>query len=164
VNLYAPSEVKWNEVTLTQTTDYPDSERISFRLRFRQPGAARSFAMHLRIPQWAQNASVKINDETRSVPAGRFASFKRAWRDGDTIELTLPLANRTEPIDDQHPNLVALLRGPLLFVAVDQHLKIPRAAIPEDPSQPIAAGEIKFIPFHRVRGDETYTTYFTQQS
>jgi hypothetical protein len=72
------------------------------------------------------------------------------------------MTNRTEAIDQQHENLVALMRGPVMFVAVDQHLKIPRAAIPEDPTKSVAAGEVKFVPFYRVRDNETYTTYFTQ--
>ena len=38
---------------------------------------------------------------------------------------------------------------------------IPCSAIPEDPTKPFSAREVKFRPFYRVR-DETYTTYFTQ--
>ena len=158
VNLYAPSEVTWNDVTLTQTTDYPDAERISFRLRLAQP---RPLSLRFRIPAWAESARLTCGGKDFPASPGTFALVGREFRDGDTIELTLPLRNRTEAIDEQHPQLVALLRGPLLLVAVDQHLKIPRASIPDDPTKPLAAGEIKFMPFHRVRG-ETYTTYFTQ--
>ncbi len=158
VNLYAPSEVKWNDVTLTQTTDYPDADRISFRVRLAQP---RRLNLRFRIPAWAQSAGLTCDGKDFQASAGTFAVVEREFRDGDTIELTLPMSNRTEAIDEQHPDLVALLRGPLLLVAVDQHLKIPRGSIPDDPTKPIAAGEIRFIPFYRVRG-ETYTTYFTQ--
>jgi uncharacterized protein len=158
VNLYAPSALKWNDVTLTQTTDYPDSDRIFFRLRLPEP---KSFAISFRIPAWAQNATFKVNGEDQHAAAGTFAKVTRTWRDGDTVELTLPMTHRTEAIDEQHEHLVALMRGPVLMVAVDQHVKIPRAAIPDDPTKSVAAGEVKFVPFHRVR-DETYTTYFTQ--
>jgi DUF1680 family protein len=159
VNLYAPSEVKWNDVTLTQTTDYPNSDRISFRLRLRE---SQPFAIHFRIPAWAQNATVKVNDEVQKMASGSFAKLTRPWRDGDAIELTLPMTSRTEAIDEQHPDLVALMRGPVMMVAVDQNVKIPRASIPEDPAKGVTAGEVKFVPFYRVRDDQTYTTYFTQ--
>ena len=158
VNLFAPSELKWNDATLAQTTDYPDSDRISFRLRLSEP---KSFAISFRIPAWARNATLKVNGENQRASSGTFAKVTRTWRDGDTVELMLPMSNRTEPIDEQHEQLVALMRGPVLLVAVDQHLKIPRGAIPDDPAKPVAAGEVKFIAFHRVR-NETYTTYFTQ--
>ena len=94
-----------------------------------------------------------------------FAIFGgRTWNDGDTVELILPQTNRTEPIDPQHPDTVALLRGPVLYVAAAGELKIPRAAISDDPaSKTIAAGEVRFLPFHQIR-EQTYTTYFTQTS
>ena len=156
VNLYAPSELKWNDLTLTQTTEYPRSDRISFRLGL---GGAKRFALNLRIPAWAQSASISVNREAAPAPQpGRFARLDRTWRDGDAIELTLPMSDRTEPIDEQHPDIVALLRGPVLFVAVDGPLKVPRNAAL---GGSLAAGEVRFLPFHQVR-DETYTTYFTQ--
>ena len=72
------------------------------------------------------------------------------------MELELPLPVRGEAIDDRNKDIVALMKGPLMMVAVNP----PADAFPE-----IAlTGELdeRFKPFYEVKG-ETYTTYFHQQ-
>ncbi len=157
-NLYAPSQVRWNDVTLTQETDYPSSDRVKFRIATPQP---KKFALRLRIPAWADGASV--DGESAKPPAGAFFSVARTWRDGDTIVLTLPLRSRTEAIDEQHPDVVALMRGPVMMVATQNRLQVPRRAVEQmkDVGDVAASQQLKFVPFHRVN-DEPYTTYFTQ--
>ena len=49
---------------------------------------------------------------------GELAAVKRTWKDGDRVELELPLVARLEPIDSQHPNTVAVMRGPLVLFPV----------------------------------------------
>ena len=157
VNLFAPSELRWNELTLTQMTDYPDGQRVTFRVNLPQP---RRFNLRVRIPSWASGARLTAEGKDWQASPGQFATIGRVWNDRDVVELTLPMTNRLQPIDEQHENLVALMRGPVMLVAVNQELKIPRSAVPEDSSRAITAGEVKFVPFYRVR-DERYTTYFT---
>jgi len=43
---------------------------------------------------------------------------RRTWKDGDHLELELPMPLRLETVDANHPKLVALLRGPLVLFAV----------------------------------------------
>jgi DUF1680 family protein len=160
VNLYAPTELTWGDVTLTQTTDYPNADRVTCRVRLR--GGHKTFPIHFRIPAWSQSPTISVAGETTSAKPGEFATLRRTWKDGDAIELTLPMTYRTEPIDEQHREVVALLRGPVVYVATPQDLKIPRAALNEDPAKhPIRAGDVKFVPFHAI-GDEAYTMYFAQ--
>ena len=63
---------------------------------------------------------LSVNGKRVSDPVdpGTFANVRRTWKDGDRIELELPMPLRLQAVDAQHPNLVALLRGPLVLFAV----------------------------------------------
>jgi DUF1680 family protein len=159
VNLYAPSELTWkraggNVVKLVQETMYPDEGTTTLRIN---PTAPTEFAVNLRIPPWAANAAVRVNDsgEPARPRAGEFHSIHRTWTPGDTIHLDLPLTHRAEPIDAQHPNVVAIMRGPVMLVGVGDKLTLDRV----DP--PAANYSVRFLPFYKIN-DEPYTTYFTR--
>ena len=153
VNLYTPSTVRWKAgavpVAIIQSTAYPHSEEAQFRIDV--PRAV-EFALRLRIPPWVRGTpAIRVNGrptEAETTP-NRFASIRRRWQRNDTVELRLPFADRTEAIDDRHPGMVALMRGPLMMVAVDP------------PAGPLDLGapDLRLEPFYAVRG-ETYTTYF----
>ncbi len=52
------------------------------------------------------------------VKPGTFAALRRSWKDGDRVELELPMPLRLAPVDANHPQVVALMRGPLVLFAV----------------------------------------------
>ncbi|HXM59350.1 MAG TPA: hypothetical protein VN950_00745, partial [Terriglobales bacterium] len=62
--------------------------------------------------------SVNGNRVSDSVQPGNFAAIKRTWKDGDRVELELPMPLRLEQVDANHPNLVALVQGPLVLFAM----------------------------------------------
>ena len=177
VNLFAPSEVRWKigeaPAKLVQTTSYPESE--STELRFELPAPA-EFTVYVRIPGWMESpAELSVNGKSFSIPAerGTFAAIRRAWRNNDTVEVNLPFSFRTQPVDAQHPDTVALMRGPLMLVALDPRLKLSRASIgtSQRPTPIPGAAQtfdvatpaepLRFIPFYRV-GEQSYTTYLQQ--
>lgn len=100
------------------------------------------------------------------------AAIRRRWQHNDTIQVTLPFTFRTEAIDEQHSDTVALMRGPLMLVALDSKLEISAKAIGSPDSlkpAPFAKQAfdlqqvqrpVRFVPFYAV-GNESYTTYFT---
>lgn len=174
VNLYAASEVRWKvnhvPVRLIQNTAYPESEQIELRV---EPDAHAEFTIHLRIPRWLNRpAQLSVNGKAVAVAAerGTFAAIRRRWRKGDTIELRLPFSFRTVPIDAQNPNIVAVMRGPVMLTAVDPpELLTANAAalatmeaVPGKPLEfelPTAAGRVRMRPFYQVQR-ESYSTYF----
>jgi len=174
VNLYAASEVRWKAnnvaVRIAQQTAYPESERIELRV---EPEAPAEFCLNLRIPEWLDRpAQLSLNGRALAAKAerGTFATIRRRWRKGDTVELTLPFSFRTVPIDDRNPDLVAVMRGPLMLTAVDppERLEASAAALARmDPvaGKPLefdcrtAAGSVRMRPFYQVQ-HETYSTYF----
>jgi hypothetical protein len=172
VNLYLPSTLKWTaadgaQLALTQAGNYPIEGKIGMVLRASRPS---DFALRLRIPAWASPHTIKVNGvpAPASITAG-FATLRRRWKDGDRIDLELLMPMRLEAIDADHPNVVALERGPLVLFAVTenaprmtrQHLL---AASPGS-GQPAwqaetASGPLKLLPFTAIT-DERYTTYLT---
>ena len=114
--LYGPSEVttklKGHSVTVTQETDYPFRETIAFRVRTATPV---TFGFQLRIPGWCKSATIAINGQPfqGTVDPGTFVTVSREFKDGDVIELKLPMEVRTEEWFEKQS--VVLLRGPLVF-------------------------------------------------
>jgi uncharacterized protein len=114
--LFGPSEVSADingqRVTITEETDYPFRETISFKIKMAKPAA---FAFGLRIPEWCDAAQLRINGKPaiEAVKAGTFSILKREFRDGDTVELQLPMnVCRKEWFDG---NGVSIERGPLVY-------------------------------------------------
>ncbi len=119
VNLYVPAQINWTQDNvpcgLSIETDYPYAAGIKMTLRVPSP---RLFTLNLRIPAWAQDASLLINGQRQSAPSGQFAAIRREWRSGDRVELELPDTRRLESVDAAHPNTVALLAGPLVLMRI----------------------------------------------
>jgi hypothetical protein len=167
VNLYIPSTLKWvqsgAQIELTQKSEYPYDSRVLFEVK---TSRAAEFALNLRIPDWAEGASVSVNGKREAAQAGSFARVEREWKDGDRIDLELPLKARLEAIDAQHPETVALLVGPVvLFAVTDAEPKVTRAqllAAKKSGAQSwqveAAGGVMKMLPFTGIE-DQEYTTY-----
>ncbi len=165
VNLYIPSTVRWAQdhaqISLTQKSEYPYESHVQFELK---ASKASSFAVNLRIPAWADGASVTVNGKRQAAPAGTFARVDRKWKSGDRIELELPLTTRLETINAQHSDTVALLVGPLVLFG-DQPPGLTRADL-------LAAKRVarelwnvnsggqntKMVPWMALEG-QPYTTY-----
>ncbi len=113
---YAPSRVTarvadGTEVTVAEETGYPFLETVAFSVA--APKAI-EFPLHLRIPGWCQDASLKLNNEpqTDELAPGSIHVVRRTWNSGDRVELTLPMPlvastwyHRSKVIE----------RGPLVF-------------------------------------------------
>ena len=169
VNLYIPSTLRWTQngtrVSLTQKGDYPFEEAVQLEVSVSQPA---EFALNFRIPAWAEGADISINGQRIGEPirAGSFATVRRQWKTGDRAELTLPMTGRLQPIDAQHPDTVALLRGPLvLFAITDSARSITRSQLlnPKRVAQrewqvETPNGSLRLLPFTSIE-DEQYSTY-----
>jgi hypothetical protein len=171
VNLYAPSRVQWTEngapVTLAQETDYPLGGEVVLRVTCAAPA---EFALRMRVPAWTTAApQLRVNGKPVHADLQQgFAVVRRRWTRGDALTCEFPLQFRAEAIDDLHPETVALLRGPLVYV--EQHPANGEAAHanPEDLRPSSASSEVfsthtanrtrTYAPFYLVR-DEAYTMY-----
>ena len=101
------------QVSVKQTTRYPFSDRIRFELSMEQPC---EFPFYLRVPGWCREPSVAVNGETLSVAAqgGKYMRIGREWKDGDIVELTLPMKTAVRTWD-ANKDCVSVDRGPLTY-------------------------------------------------
>ena len=112
---YAPSSVTTrvaggDVITLKTETGYPFNESITITLTSEKPT---EFPLHLRIPGWAQDAEVRVNDEVDGKPgAGVMHIAKRIWKNGDVVTLRFPMPLRTSK---WYAYSTAIERGPLVF-------------------------------------------------
>ena len=181
VNLYVPSAVEWKSaagtVNVVQSTHYPETDTSSLALTMARPT---TFTLKLRIPAWSNGMAIRVNGQTQQVEAtpGQWAAITREWKHGDTLEITIPLRFRRVPIDEQHPNRVALVRGPVVYAQEDPHKwlsDIPPAddeldrlmkPLANNPSifqignEPVVQQRNAFKPFYSFTELERYRMYF----
>lgn len=122
--LYAANETSakvadGKEIKLTETTNYPFDETVSLTVNTAE---AVNFPLYLRIPAWAEGATVTVNGAPEAIAdaAGKYVRLERTWADGDVVELTLPM---TLTIQNwlQNKNSVSINYGPLtLSLAIDE--------------------------------------------
>lgn len=152
---YAPGAVTAGETALTVETEYPWDGLV----RVRVVAAPGPFTLSLRVPAWAEGATVG------GAPAGPgYARVQAAA--GDVVELRLPMEVRTttaHPRVDAVRGCVALERGPLVYAAeqadhdtpVDD-LRIDLAAPRSSEHRPdllggvtvVTAGELTLVPYY----------------
>ena len=98
------------EVTIAEDTAYPFRETIQLTLTLSAPAR---FPLALRIPAWADAATVTINGQPASaVKAGEFLRLTREWKSGDRVDLRFPMPVRTSTWFN---NSLSVERGPLVF-------------------------------------------------
>jgi uncharacterized protein len=170
VNLYIPSTLRWTQtdgtqVSLTQTSNYPFDSAVKFDFSVSKTA---EFAIHLRIPAWAEGAAISVNGKsvTASAIPGQFASVRRSWKNGDRIEMDLPMKLRLEAIDAQHPQTVALLCGPLVLFAITgappvvtaRELLAAKKSGKQSWQVSLGGGPMTMLPFTAIE-DQEYSTY-----
>jgi len=117
VNLYVASELNWPErdIRLTQQTSFPEERATTLMISAPKPV---DVDLKLRVPYWAKTGSVKVNG--RAVPAfadpGSYLVLRGPWKNGDRIELSLPMHLHAAPMPDKE-NLQAVMYGPLVLAA-----------------------------------------------
>jgi hypothetical protein len=150
---YGPSEVTTTvggqSVTLTEETDYPFRDSVSFHVKTAKPVA---FDLQCRIPEWCSNATIQVNGESlRNAPKpGTFATIRRKFRDGDVVNLKLPMPVRIENWFSNQT--VCVTRGPLVYSLKIAEKRVEHASDPDD-IKPLLRGhdiqgfpEVEFYP------------------
>jgi DUF1680 family protein len=124
-----------NKTVLKQQTRYPWEGDIRITV---EPEKPKEFAICVRVPDWARNQPVpsdlyrfmnesnqkvtlRVNGEQVVLDIDKgFASIKRTWKQGDTIELNLPMPIRRVLCNEkvkENNGRAALQRGPIVYCA-----------------------------------------------
>ncbi|MHC4159210.1 MAG: glycoside hydrolase family 127 protein [Planctomycetota bacterium] len=140
VNLFVEGsgaiEVGDNKVMLKQKTRYPWDGRIRIRVVPKRPSA--EFPIYVRIPGWVrnqpapsdlyrylkesdENVILKVNGKPVVLEMEKgFARIRRRWKEGDLIELDLPMPIRRVVCNEKvkaNAGRIALERGPIVYCA-----------------------------------------------
>jgi DUF1680 family protein len=116
VNLFIASEVNWLEkgVRIAQETNFPEEEGTSLTIHASKP---LQLAVRIRIPYWAnRGVAAKLNGKPLKAVSrpGSYLTIERAWKDGDKVELRMPMGLHAHSMPDD-PTLQAFLYGPLVL-------------------------------------------------
>ncbi|WP_168205240.1 aceric acid hydrolase [Bythopirellula goksoeyrii] len=142
LNLYGANTVSMEflgePLTISQQTAYPWNGIVQLQI---EACPKQEFAINLRIPEWADGATVAVNDEqleTLSIVKG-FCQIRRRWKIGDRVELNLPMQAklmRANPLVEETTNQVAVQRGPIVYclesVDLPSGVNIEDVIIPQD--------------------------------
>jgi DUF1680 family protein len=185
-NLFIPSELDWKSrgLKLRQETAFPDEGRARLVFACDRPV---ELSLHVRHPAWATSGmtvSVNGRNETPESKPGSYAVLTRTWRDGDAVEVGLPLTLRTEAFRD-NARRVAILNGPIvLSAAVAPRKPVPSLVAEEGKLlagvEPVAGkpstftgpaatfrtpgeetgGGVTLEPFYKMQSNRTYLVYW----
>lgn len=103
------TEVNGVPVRIETVTNYPFSETIALRV---ETDAPVSFSLDLRIPAWAEGATVEIDGESVPATAGTFHRVERTWEGVADLTLTLPMRPRVER---RYQDSASVYLGPTLL-------------------------------------------------
>ncbi len=121
VNLYIQGSTKatvaGTPVQLHVTTDYPWDGKVKFKLSLAKPT---TFALKLRNPVWCDGATVAVKGKKIAQPAIErgYLVLAREWRNGDSVELDLPMPVRritANPNVKADHGQLAIQRGPMVY-------------------------------------------------
>lgn len=158
VQLYGPADSRvrlpdGDTLRLQQITAYPADGAIRLQLTLPAP---RSFTLALRVPAWAEGASLQIDGALQAVAAtpGGWCLCTRTWTGAERIDWTLPMPLRQhrrrhrnvqeskaldgQPVrqEVQRADFVAFGRGPLVYACglvdgwrTEETLRLPDAPL-----------------------------------
>jgi DUF1680 family protein len=121
LNLYGGNRVSTSvdghSLVLSQETKYPWDGKVTVTI---EKCPSSELTLRLRIPGWADAATLKVNDSTADVVTtpGSYVEVRRKWKTGDSIELNLPMKAtlvEANPLVEETRNQVAIKRGPIVY-------------------------------------------------
>ena len=114
VNLFVPSTLTWNDLTVSQWNDFPRQPSTDLTLNMKK---RRQFKLLVRQPSWCDGMTVTVNGQSvnTSVDNG-YLVIDRQWADGDKVHVDLPMHLYAERTPDGKPQY-SFLYGPVVLAA-----------------------------------------------
>lgn len=115
VNLYAASELNWEEasIIIRQETQFPYGE--SSKITIAEGNG--KFTLRLRYPSWVKEGEfgIKINGKSiknKNWKPGTYIDLNENWKKGDVIDVDFPMHASIEHMPNV-PQYIAILYGPI---------------------------------------------------
>jgi DUF1680 family protein len=147
VNLFIPSEVEWPEkgVRIVQETKFPEQSATKLTVKCTRPVR---MALRVRVPYWVTSGgSAALNGRTlRNFAApSSYLVLDRTWKDGDTVELTMPMRLHICAMPDNH-TVQAIMYGPLVLAGRLGTEGLTKGVLRAEPTRPRTVPEYKSEP------------------
>lgn len=118
VNLFISSVLNWEEtgMSFTQETSFPEKEQTRVIVNSEKP---RKMKISFRCPEWLDKEKVEFKVNGRKVEAvfdDGYYTIDRKWKDGDTVEMSLPMTLRAVQLPDKSP-YYSFMYGPVVLAA-----------------------------------------------
>jgi hypothetical protein len=130
VNLFIASELNWKDkgVVIRQETHFPETQTTILTVKATK---STEFELRLRVPHWVGSGlTVRINGQSQQVTCqpSSFLSIRRKWKNGDKIEMTMPMSLWLCPMPDD-ANLAAVMYGPMVLAGQLGKVDVPKEMI-----------------------------------
>ncbi len=114
VNLFIPSTLSWNGLTVKQENRFPQEEATTLTLEMKK---ARQFAVKVRKPAWASTVQVTVNGDPIDYRIREgYLIVDRRWQNGDKLRVEMPMHLTAMTTPDGKPQY-SFLYGPLVLAA-----------------------------------------------
>lgn len=114
VNLFIPSTLTWNDLTVIQENRFPQEPSTKLTLKMKK---ARQFDLKIRQPRWTENMTASVNGSpVSSKTEGGYMVVNRKWQDGDVISIEIPMHLTAETTPDKKAQY-SFLYGPIVLAA-----------------------------------------------
>jgi len=128
VNLFIPSRLDWREkgVRVRQETRFPRADSTAITVSTKRP---QELTVRIRVPYWAkEGVEVRVNGRAEKVRARpqSYLAIQRVWKDGDRIDVRLPMGLHLYRARDDEA-LGVVLFGPLVLAG-----ELGREGVPEN--------------------------------
>ncbi len=114
VNLFIPSTLTWDDLTVIQENRFPQEPSTKLTLKMKK---ARQFDLKIRQPRWTENMTASVNGSpVSSKTEGGYMVVNRKWQDGDVISIEIPMHLTAETTPDKKAQY-SFLYGPIVLAA-----------------------------------------------
>ncbi len=110
-----PAHSQKGPVETVLETEYPANGDVHFLIR---SATESDWSLRIRVPMWSGEWSVTVNGVPQYLECkpGPWLTLGRKWGESDSVDISVPLQFRECAVDRLHPDRVAVLRGPVVYV------------------------------------------------
>ena len=114
VNLFIPSTLTWNDLTVVQENSFPQEPSTDLTLHLKK---SKKFSVKIRQPWWTEGMKVTVNGGTVDhKEKDGYLVISRTWKDGDRIRMEMPMHLTAITTPDGKPQY-SFLYGPIVLAA-----------------------------------------------
>ena len=114
VNLFIPSTLTWNGLTVEQKNHFPQEPSTELTLSMKKP---QHFGVKIRKPWWCDNVKVAVNGSAVDTKTENgYIEIEREWKNNDQIRVEMPMHLTAMQTPDGKAQY-SFLYGPIVLAA-----------------------------------------------